>query len=232
MQGSLCKLGMPCSCTDDWSLVATTCEFLAFSFRYPNDESVEAIASGDWADALCELRGAWGLSPDPEAEILARFASEHEPGALLRTMRQEATRLFIGPPLPLVSPYESVWLASRTHTAPLLFVSPSAVAVEKFCFACGLGRPQGTNESLDHIASELELLQYLASIEARVIDSSSCNVLPSQFPGGSAAEAFALFLVEHVEKWVGAFALDLERTTDLAVYRAAARLLRELASVG
>ena len=56
-----------------------------------------------------------------------------------------------------------MWRAKAEGVQPLLFVNPHSMAVERFCKACGLGRPEGTNEPLDAVWTELELLEaYLA----------------------------------------------------------------------
>lgn len=232
---------MPCVSCDsddallvgkDWGLVATTCEFLAFSFRYPDSETVLPVASGEWAEVLCELRRAWGFSFDAESDELMRPVGENRSvDAVLHALRQEATRLFVGPPMPAVSPYESVWVALRARTAPLLFVSPSAIAVERFCAACGLGRPRGTNEPLDHVSSELELLQFLASVESGAVQDGACGVAKPDFPGGSPADAFERFFGEHLAKWACDFADEVERVSSCVFYRAAARLLRDFVSI-
>lgn len=232
MEEVLCESDASRVAAADWSLVATTCEFLAFSFRYPDREAAVPIAAGEWAEALCELRRAWGLPADPESDELMRLGAEGGVDVLLHALRQEATRLFIGPPSPAASPYESVWDASAKHAAPLLFVSPSAVAVERFCAACGLGRPEGTNESLDHIASELELLQFLASVESGAVDAASCGVMAVGFPDGSPAAAFRLFFDEHLSKWACDFAQEVESASLHVFYRSAARFLRDFSSCG
>ncbi len=82
--------------------------------------------------------------------------------ALLGALRPEATRLFVGAPAPAVSPYEGVWRAADDGVQALLFVNPHSMEVERFMRACGLGRPEGTNEPLDHVATECELLEHLA----------------------------------------------------------------------
>lgn len=232
MQGISCATDSSCAVVKDWGLIATTCEFLAFSFRHPDRESVLPVASGEWSEALGELRHAWGFSVDAESDALMRLGDGEgaSPDAVLHALRQEATRLFVGPPTPAASPYESVWAASRTHAAPLLFVSPSAIAVERFCAACGLGRPEGTNESLDHVSSELELLQFLASVESGTVDVAACGVVASGFPGGSPIAAFELFFDEHLAKWACDFAREVENVSSHVFYRAAARLLRDFVS--
>ena len=68
----------------------------------------------------------------------------------------------MGAPEAACSPYEGVWRAKAEGVQPLLFVNPHSMAVERFCKACGLGRPEGTNEPLDAVWTELELLEYLA----------------------------------------------------------------------
>lgn len=210
----------------DWGLIATTCEFLAFSFRYPDSAAVLPVVTGEWLDALCELRRIWGFSEDAERDELMQLCGK-EADSVLHDLRQEATRLFIGPPLPVASPYESVWVASRVHAVPLLFVSPSAIAVEHFCANCGLGRPAGTNEALDHVASELELLQFLACVQSGAVDTSSFGTSQDAFPGGSAAAAFGSFFDEHISKWVHGFATKVEQSSIHVFYRASARFLRD-----
>ncbi|MEI3231974.1 MAG: molecular chaperone TorD family protein [Gordonibacter pamelaeae] len=63
----------------------------------------------------------------------------------------------MGAPEPAVSPYEGVWRAADDGVQALLFVNPHSMEVERFMRACGLGRPEGTNEPLDHVATECEL---------------------------------------------------------------------------
>ncbi|MDO5043161.1 MAG: molecular chaperone TorD family protein [Slackia sp.] len=232
MQSVSCATDSSCAAVKDWGLIATTCEFLAFSFRYPDHESVSPVVSGEWAEALVELRHAWSFPEDVQSDALKRIGTgeDADPGFVLHALRQEATKLFVGPPTPAASPYESVWAASRIHAAPLLFVSPSAIAVERFCAACGLGRPEGTNESLDHVSSELELLQFLASVESGAIDALACGIAVADFPGGSPVAAFELFFDEHLAKWACDFAHEVESVSSHAFYRAAARLLCDFVS--
>ena len=143
----------------DWQARAATWELLALSFRYPGPELAGAVASGEWAEAAEELAAALGL------EALGGFDGG-QPGYsgsdLLRALRPEATRLFVGAPEPACSPYEGVWHAADDGVQALLFVNPHAMEVERFMRGCGLGRPEGANEPLDHVATECELLEHLA----------------------------------------------------------------------
>ena len=136
----------------DWATRATAWELAALSFRYPGPELEGAVASGEWAEAAREIVGALGLAL-PEG-----FGA----GASAEGLRPEATRLFVGAPEPAVSPYEGVWRAADDGVRALLFVNPHSMEVERFMRACGLGRPEGTNEPLDHVATECELMEHLA----------------------------------------------------------------------
>lgn len=149
---------------DRWQARAAMCELLALSFRYPEDRVLaDAIASGEWGEAADEIAGALGISWSVAAAPgTAEAAALDDPAELQKSLRTEATRLFVGAPEAACSPYEGVWRAKAEGVQPLLFVNPHSMAVERFCKACGLGRPEGTNEPLDAVWTELELLEYLA----------------------------------------------------------------------
>ena len=136
-----------------WRVRAAAWELAALSFRYPGEELEGAVASGEWAEAAREIASALGLAL-PEG-----FGA----GAPAGGLRPEATRLLVGAPEPACSPYEGVWAAKADGVQPFLFVSPRSMEVERFMKACGLGRPEGANEPLDHVAAECELLSWLAS---------------------------------------------------------------------
>ncbi len=211
---------------EEWALKATICEFLAFSLRYPTPEVMEVFVSGDWAGAALEMGETLGLS----AEDLAcpDFAAEVEQEGeekVLRALRVEATRLFVGERKAAVSPFEGVWRANQDGVQPLLFVNPHSMAVERFCRACGLGQPEGTNEPLDHIATELELLQYLASLEAGLVVPVENGVAPEAMPGGSAGAAYQQFWADHAQKWMPDFASALEADARKPYYRSVAKIL-------
>lgn len=213
-----------------WHARAALCELLAISFRYPTIELAEALHSGEWADAAAELVSACG-SEVPCAwnreRLLVGFDEKPcgDAEALLRSLRAEATRLFVGAPIPVASPYEGVWAALDDGVQPLLFVNPRSREVERFCRACGLGHPAGTNEPLDHIATELELMQYLASVAAGLVPLPESALREADLPGGSAADAHALFVAEHASAWMPRFAEAVGKESRLPFYRFAAELL-------
>ena len=225
---------------DTWQARAALCELLALSFRYPDDVLVGAIASGEWGEAAEEIAGALGLAwPADGAPGAAEAAAVDDPDELKHALRAEATRLFVGAPEPLCSPYEGVWRAADDGVQALLFVNPHSMDVERFCKACGLGRPEGTNEPLDHVATEFELLEYLALRAA--VDAAAEAGDPvedadegepgdvgasADLPGGSPAAAYDQFMDEHVRTWTPRFADKAAEDARLGFYPQAGSLLK------
>jgi TorA maturation chaperone TorD len=136
---------------------------------------------------------------------------------VLHELRVEYTRLFVGAPDPAVSPYAGVWQAERDGVEPLLFVSKEAMAVERFMRSCGVGRPEGTNEPLDSMGSELEFLQYLALLRAGAVTPPE----DVDIPEGACEE----FYTEHFAIWAGDFAQKVIEETRSPFFEAAARVL-------
>ncbi len=231
-----------------WQERATAWELSALSFRYPGEVLASAVASGEWADAACELAAALGFElPEGFAED-ARAASGEDPQALLHALRAEATRLFVGAPDPVCSPYEGVWRAADDGVQALLFVNPHSMDVERFCKSCGLDRPEGTNEPLDHASTECELLEHLALRASALLSEGAetsedagapgcvgapeapeapAATLPAleDLPGGSPEAAYRTFLDEHVRTWMSRFAASVAEESRHPFYRAAAALL-------
>ncbi len=197
----------------------------------------EAAAGGEWDEAAGEILAALGLpaevpaaAGDPAGPPAARAADTAGPAgadALLRALRPEATRLFVGAPEPACSPYEGVWAAESDGVQPLLFVNPRSMEVERFMRSCGLGRPEGTNEPLDHVATECELLERLA-LRAAGAPASEGAPDGAGLPGGSPAAAYETFLSGHAQAWMPAFAERLAAEARHPFYRAAAAYLGAL----
>lgn len=244
---------------DMWQARAAMCELLALSFRYPEDKVLaEAIASGEWGEAADEIAGvlglAWSSATAPGAAEAAALADVAD---IQKDLRPEATRLFVGAPQAVCSPYEGVWRATAEGVQPLLFVNPHSMAVERFCKACGLGRPEGTNEPLDAVWTELELLEYLAlraaadaaeaegiagdaaAVEDVVEDEDTLEefedpgepgdvVVSADLPGGSPEAAWDEFVAEHARQWMPQFAAAVQEESRVPFYRQAASLLAAL----
>ena len=207
-----------------WQARAALWELLAFSLRYPGAELAEAVASGEWAEAAREVADALGLPLPEGCADGPATADDRTPDALLHSLRAEATRLFVGAPDAACSPYEGVHRASEDGVQALLFVNPHSMEVERFMRSCGLGQPEGTNEPLDHAATECELLQYLAMLEAGLAEPPE-GLDPADLPGGSPAAAYDEFLENHARAWMPRFAERLAAESREPFYRAAAQLL-------
>ena len=209
-----------------WQVKATTWELLALSFRYPDEVLAGAVASGEWADAAGEVAGALGLSLPESFEADARAAVGEELEALLHALRAEATHLFVGAPDPVCSPYEGVWRAADDGVQALLFVNPHSMDVERFMKSCGLGRPEGTNEPLDHVSTECELLEHLALrvVEGAVADDSCSSgaadagtaggEVSSDCPSAETCEVAAGAVAEAAEGDAGDVSMSAEGGTD------------------
>lgn len=166
-------------------------------------------------------------SEDDEAHSVP---SAVDAAAFLHILRAEATRLFIGAPKPEVSPYEGVLRAEADDVQALLFVNPHSMAVERFCHACGLASPEGANDPLDHVATECELLEYLAALESGIAALPD-TLDEADLPEGSVAAAYRAFVVEHAAVWMPSFAEKVLAKTENPVYRKAARLLAAFATL-
>lgn len=241
---------------DMWQARAAMCELLALSFRYPEDKVLaEAIASGEWGEAADEIAAALGLAwSSAAAPGAAEAAALADPADIQKELRPEATRLFVGAPQAACSPYEGVWRATAEGVQPLLFVNPHSMAVERFCKACGLGRPEGTNEPLDAVWTELELLEYLAlraaadaaeaegiagdaaAVEDVVEDEDALEefedagepgevVASADLPGGSPEAAWDEFMADHARQWMLQFAAAVQEESRVPFYATAANLL-------
>lgn len=218
---------------ESWIARAALCELLSLSFRYPDDVLADVVSSGDWACAAREITGVLGLDLSGDfdegclgAAPLRGVKAPVDKKSLLHDLRVEATRLFVGAPEPACSPYEGTRRAEAEGAPVLMFVNPHSMEVERFCHACGLGRPEGTNEPLDHVATEFELLQVLALRAAGADAVEGDGVAQAELPGGSAAAAYDAFVREHVRSWMLEFAEDVAVEARQPFYRAAAQLLR------
>ncbi len=210
---------------------AAAYELLALSFRYPEAVLAEAVVTGEWADAAREIADALGFGlPKGWGEGLDAYEGCASEG-VLRSLRVEATRLFVGAPEPAVSPYEGVARALAEGARPLLFVNPRSMDVERFVRSCGLGRPKGANEPLDHVAAECELLSYLASLAAGAPAPAGAPC-GAALPGGSPQAAYAAFLDSHAQRWMPAFAAAVRAEARAPFYGAAARLLAAVVERG
>lgn len=201
-----------------WELRAASCELLAFSLRYPTEELADTIANGEWESAAREIWGCLGIELGADWAQGVEESDFHE-------LRAEATRLFVGSPTPACSPYEGYWRAKEDGVEPLLFVNRYSMEVERFCHKCGLSNPDGTNDPLDAISTEMELLQYLASLAAGIASPVETSPAFDELPGGSPQAAYRAFIVEHASAFAPKLAEELSIQTTSPYFRAVSEML-------
>lgn len=259
----------------EWAIRAAAWELAALGLRYPTKELAEIAASGEWVDAAEEVAivldmplpedfgesalefvdevaaaGVEGSESEAVVEYVFEMPSDEELDAFMHKLRAEATRLMIGAPKPAVSPFEGVQRAEAEGVQPLLFVNPHSMAVERFVKSCGLGRPEGTNEPLDHVATECEFLQHLAlradedALLAEALETgdeeqaaaiaqlreADTPELPesANLPGGSAEAAYGQFEREHAFVWMPGFAEALKEESRMPFFKDVAAFLGAL----
>lgn len=206
---------------ENWIDKAELFEALSLAFRYYDEGTVRAIISGEYADALCEAAAAADLEsslPNQLRELLAVYDGA-DVDALYHALRVENTRLFVGAPHAAVSPYAGVWYAEDVGVQPLLSINKESMAVERFMASCGAGRPEHTNEPLDHIATELEFLEYLCLDRAGAINEGAGVV-----PDGS----YEQFYEERFISFAKRFAEAVARSSDEPLLLAASKVLLAL----
>lgn len=214
----------------NWNARAVALELLAFSLRYPDDELVESLMSGEWQAACDDLEkvGYLELSQGFANVDLLRDADGLEvedSETFLHVLRAESTRLFIGAPNPVVSPFEGIWRAADDGVEGLVFANPHTMDVARFMRSCGIGQSEGVNVPLDHVATELEFMQYLSMLEAGMIQPYEGAVDADDLPGGSAPAAYDRFFEEHAQVWMDRFAAKVAEESRVPYYRAVAQLL-------
>mgnify|MGYP004522874201 FL=1 len=192
-------------------------ELLSMGLRLPDKQLAETLASGEYADALQETLSSLGIVDDGFSDSLHAYVGQ-DAEALFHRARAEYTRLFVGAPHALVSPYAGVYYAEKVGVTPVLYVNKESMEVERFMAACGMGRPRGTNEPLDHIASELEFLEYLALDAIGAMHDEERQPVPDGSLEKFYADKFAPFAQQLAPK--------IAEASEEALYMTLARVLQ------
>jgi TorA maturation chaperone TorD len=150
---------------------ANVFRLLAFTFYDPTLEFVQQLVSGSY---ISELHGYYsdlvthhngGIEALEPLKEYQPSLSVRDPSELLKEVKVEYARLFIGPGNVAVQPYETFYDERLTsESQPLLMVSPAAITVEKAYREAGLAMSKV--EPPDHFAVELEFLFYLSKKES------------------------------------------------------------------
>jgi TorA maturation chaperone TorD len=178
------------------------------SSMYLCKPSKEAV--GDWRALLREIASPF-LNGLREALDGIHPDSEREMEDLL----WDYTKLFIGPYKLPCPPWESVYTSPKR-----LMMQEAYDAVSDLYRQAGLsiGDP---NVLQDHVGAELSFLAVLYGKMETVPESAH-----------DYRELAERLLGDHLRKWIPAFSLDLERSTDSQFYKALARATRGMIAAG
>jgi putative dimethyl sulfoxide reductase chaperone len=152
---------------------ANVFRLLASFFYDPTQEVVEQLISGSY---ISELNGYYNdlvsfhHSGVDALEPLKKYhgsLSTFDLDEMLKELKVEYARLFIGPGTPVAQPYETFYNENMTsESQPLLMISPAAMAVEKAYRDAGVEMSKQLREPPDHFAVELEFLYFLSKKES------------------------------------------------------------------
>jgi TorA maturation chaperone TorD len=139
----------------------------------------------------------------------------------LQALAREHLRLFVGPGHIPCPPYEAVYRKDRPNFERGLVMGPSTAAVRRMYLAAGLDISKSYTDLPDHIAAEMEFMQFLCAEERRFTQQ------------GNNEEAAKMkkmqkeFHKNHIEPWIEDFADCILRSTTSSFYKTTASLLKE-----
>jgi TorA maturation chaperone TorD len=180
---------------------------VALLSREPSPRLLAELAAGIEERA----RAAQGLHPrlGQGWQTLGLSLATGPPEVLAEAVAEEYTRLFLGPPAPLVNLYESYYLTGRVFERPL-------AAVREFLAEVGLQRDPGYAEPEDSLAFELEVMRRLAGRQAAAREADE----EARWLGVQAG-----FLRDHLLVWGPAAARDLASAEGAGFYRGVGQIL-------
>jgi TorA maturation chaperone TorD len=181
------------------------CRFLAACYYEPDAVLAEEKVFESMAAAAQRL--------DPELAATARRLGEAFAAQELQALLVDYTRLFLGPPSPLVAPYGSTWLGGDGTVMP-----ESAVALEGLYGEAGFEIDEELGETPDHVAVELEFL-YLLTFKQNEARRAGEEVAIAGWD-----QLHDLFLRGHVGAWISRFAAAVRDQAETAFYRELADL--------
>ncbi|MCO1601194.1 TorD/DmsD family molecular chaperone [Desulfosporosinus nitroreducens] len=199
-------------------------QLLSLSLRLPTIELAEALLDGsyrqDGINILEELSCSQGdLSLVSEA--LDRLkGSKVDATPLLIEMRREYTRLFDDPKQPALNIYETLFLHPEDNQGAMLFISPTALNVERCYREAGVSLVRQSAEPADHMATELEFMMYLYGKKGQALQEQNNEELEK------IAQQIQQFEEMHLKKWCVEFFNGLQTESTSTSYQALAKLAK------
>jgi len=156
-------------------------------------------------------------------EALSNFVEEGSSGKGSKTvvqleLRVEYNRLFVGPGKLPCPPYESVYRRDRVKDEIGTLMGPSVLDVKNRYAEAGLELSKSFKDYPDHVAVELEFMNFLCSKEAATVDIVGKEDLRKKQKE---------FLEMHIRTWAGEFSDRVLKSTDSLFYKTAASFLKE-----
>ncbi|NIN12708.1 MAG: hypothetical protein GTN62_12870 [Gemmatimonadales bacterium] len=198
---------------------------LALAYDEMTEQWVEALLGGLVTAALLEVQR--GLGPDKERfarglEVMRQFGiqqQERDPHEVLRDLKDEYARLFMGPGSLPAPPCESAYRdpSSDTSTVQNLW----AASVEAAYRRHGLSLYPCHRDLPDHVATELVFMYFLSRQEGEAWEKGQAETA-KEF-----RRAQLEFLKEHLVRWLPDFCERVQNATRSNVYWALADILRE-----
>ena len=136
-------------------------------------------------------------------------------------LAREHLRLFVGPGHIPCPPYEAVYRKDRPDFEKGLVMGPSTADVRRAYLAAGLDISKTYTDLPDHIAAEMEFMQFLCAEETRLAQEGNNE-------GAVRMKTMQReFHKNHIEPWVGDFADCVLRSTTSPFYKTTASVLKE-----
>lgn len=195
---------------------------LAIAFFDPNADLVDQVLSGSYFSELHAYFHDLSIRQPDAMQALDALKSYQagltgtEPDELLKTLKVEYARLFIGPGPMLVPPYETFYGQKTKDSAPMIMVSPEAMAVENAYRESGLAISNDLREPPDHFATEAEFLYYACKKESDAWAAGE-NSVAKKWRRRELA-----FIDGHLGQWGRQFCQDVEKQTWHLFYAAIA----------
>lgn len=195
---------------------------LATAFYEPTKETCQNFLNPNyWQKVSLAFRRTCRGQEDLTKDMASLFFHQDEEPLsgnqleeLLRRMRVEYNRLFIGPAPPPCPPYESVYHLSRPKEELGTVFGPPTLAMEKALREEKLAIALDHTQLADHIALELEFMYYL--LKRSSLPDRQRKVY---------AEKARLFFTDHLISWMPEFGEKLTQNSRHPFYEAVGKLL-------
>jgi anaerobic sulfite reductase subunit A len=136
-------------------------------------------------------------------------------------LRDEYTRLFLGPPVAIIPPYESVYRCKTREGTPERV--SILLKVKRDYRGAGISKSKAYKEPEDHIAFELRFMHYLCEEELKAVDDRrhirDCLTLQREF------------MNEHLLQWVPVFCDDILECEQAEFYKCIAKITKGFLSL-